>query len=586
MPIRLLSPEVTAQISAGEVVERPASVVKELVENAVDAGASRIELELRGGGLSVIRVTDDGDGVPEDELGLAVTKHATSKIEKSRDLWEVRTLGFRGEALASIAAASRMLVVSRQKQSEVGSFIEVSAEGILDSGNQGAPIGTSIFVHDLFKAVPARLAFLRSATAEGARCNHVVTQYALAYPEVSFRVLLDGRLAFHSPGNGDHRDALLEAWGVEVADALFRVDETVVGRTRVFGYTGPPQVARARRDRQEFFVNRRAVNDRVLSASVADAYRETLPRGRHPTTLLFLTVPPDDVDVNVHPAKTEIRFRREGEVFAAVQRALKMALAANDVMAPQMGDAGASATVFGPPSGSDMVLEAPPVRSGESGAPAPLAEDGRPPHREAETRKRVVLRPVGQIGTTYIVTEGPDGMYLIDQHAAHERIVFENLLGPDSTTERSVQALLMPLTVELTRTQAATLGDLEETLRAYGFQWDPFGDGSILLRGVPGSLRENEAVPTLVEVLDGAGGDQIALEAPSEPDAFALHERRIAATVACHSTVRAGQVLTIPEMDALLRQFEAADFPRMCPHGRPTMVHVSATQLEKQFGRR
>ena len=586
MPIRLLPPDVTAQIAAGEVVERPASVVKELVENALDAGASRIEIELRGGGLSMIRVTDDGDGIPEAELELAVTNHATSKIERSRDLWEVHSLGFRGEALASIASVSRVVAVSRQRQSEAGAFIEASADGILDSGNQGAPVGTSVFVHDLFKAVPARLSFLRSAAAEGARCNHVVTQYALAYPEVSFRVLLDGRLAFHSPGAGDHRDVLLEAWGTEVADELLRIDEMAVGRTRVSGYAGPPHLVRARRDRQEFFVNRRAVSDRVLSSSVADVYRQILPRGRHPVAVLFLTVPPDDVDVNVHPAKAEVRFRREGEVFAAVQRALKATLAASDMLAPGTVGAEVGATVPEAPPDSDVVLEALPEPRGEPGPAGEPADSEQQRRGESKLRNRVVLRPVGQIGATYIVTEGPDGMYLIDQHAAHERVVFENLLAQDPEAERPVQALLIPLTVVLTRKQAGTIEDLGDVLRAYGFRWDPFGADSVLLRGVPGSLRESEAAPTLAEVLDGAGGDPIAPETPGEPDVFTLHERRIAATVACHSTVRAGQVLTIMEMDALLRQFEAADFPRVCPHGRPTVVHLSAAQLEKQFGRR
>ena len=586
MPIRLLPPDVTAQIAAGEVVERPASVVKELVENALDAGASRIEIELRGGGLSMIRVTDDGDGIPEAELELAVTNHATSKIERSRDLWEVHSLGFRGEALASIASVSRVVAVSRQRQSEAGAFIEASADGILDSGNQGAPVGTSVFVHDLFKAVPARLSFLRSAAAEGARCNHVVTQYALAYPEVSFRVLLDGRLAFHAPGAGDHQDVLLEAWGTEVADELLRIDEMAVGRTRVSGYAGPPHLVRARRDRQEFFVNRRAVSDRVLSSSVADVYRQILPRGRHPVAVLFLTVPPDDVDVNVHPAKAEVRFRREGEVFAAVQRALKATLAASDMLAPGTVGAEVGATVPEAPPDSDVVLEALPEPRGGPGPAGEPADSEQQRRGESKLRNRVVLRPVGQIGATYIVTEGPDGMYLIDQHAAHERVVFENLLAQDPEAERPVQALLIPLTVVLTRKQAGTIEDLGDVLRAYGFRWDPFGDDSVLLRGVPGSLRESEAAPTLAEVLDGAGGDPIAPETPGEPDVFTLHERRIAATVACHSTVRAGQVLTIVEMDALLRQFEAADFPRVCPHGRPTVVHLSAAQLEKQFGRR
>ncbi|MDP7618951.1 MAG: DNA mismatch repair endonuclease MutL [Dehalococcoidia bacterium] len=590
MPIRLLGADVTAQIAAGEVVERPSSVVKELIENALDAGASRVEIELQGGGLSLIRITDDGDGIPESELELAVTKHATSKIEQARDLWEVRSLGFRGEALASIASVSRMTVVSRRGDVQAGTFIEVGGEGGIDLGSQGAPVGTSVFVRDLFRTVPARLSFLRSPAAEGGRCLHVMTQYALAYPEVSFRLLTEGRLGFHSPGNGEHRDVLLEAWGAAAAEGLFLIEETTVGRTRVTGYTGPPHLVRSRRDRQEFFVNRRAVGDRVLSSSLADAYREILPRGKHPMAVLFLEVPPDDVDVNVHPAKSEVRFRREGEIFSAVQRSLRATLVANDALsALDSGDPQGAAIVPEAPPDGDVVLEAPPsLAVSQQAVMVDTQDSGQTDHPgKPVTKERVLLRAIGQVGTTYIVTEGPDGMYLIDQHAAHERLVFDGLLNGDSSAERPVQALLMALTVSLTRRQESSIQELGELLHTYGFRWDPFGEGSLLLRGVPGSLREGEAVPTLVEVLDRSGGEPLGPEEDGrEPDAFTLHERRIAATVACHSTVRAGQVLTLPEMDGLLRQFEAADFPRLCPHGRPTMVHLSSTQLEKQFGRR
>ncbi len=590
MPIRLLGVDVTAQIAAGEVVERPSSVAKELIENALDAGASRVEIELQGGGLSLIRVTDDGDGISEPELELAVTKHATSKIEQARDLWDVHSLGFRGEALASIASVSRMAVVSRQGEAQAGAFIQVSGEGVTDLGSQGAPVGTSVFVRDLFRTVPARLSFLRSPAAEGGRCLHVVTQYALAYPEVSFRLLTEGRLGFHSPGSGEHRDVLLEAWGADAAEGLFLIEEMTVGRTRVTGYAGPPHLVRSRRDRQEFFVNRRAVGDRVLSASLADAYREVLPRGKHAMAVLFVEVPPGDVDVNVHPTKAEVRFRREGEVFAAVQRSLRATLVAHDALsAIDLADPQGAEFVPAAPPDSDVVLEAPPsVPPPEQAVMVDTQDSGQSNHLgKPVTKERVVLRPVGQVGTTYIVTEGPDGMYLIDQHAAHERLVFDRLLNGDPGAERPVQALLMPLTVSLTRRQESSVEELRELLQAYGFRWDPFGEGSLLLRGVPGTLREGEAVPTLVEVLDGSSGEPLGPEENDrESDAFTLHERRIAATVACHSTVRAGQVLTLPEMDGLLRQFEAADFPRLCPHGRPTMVHLSSSQLEKQFGRR
>ncbi len=587
MPILLLDRDVASKIAAGEVIERPASVVKELMENALDAGAGQVELELVRGGLELIRVTDDASGIPDDELELAVQRHSTSKLRSAHDLSTIETLGFRGEALASIGAVARLTLVSRVHGSDGGHYVIVADNEVIERGRQGAPFGTTLFVRDLFKAVPARLAFLRSAAAEASRCVQIVTQYALAHPDAAIRAIVDGRLAFHSPGNGDARDALVEMWGADTAAELLPILETRVGGTTVTGFAGPPALTRPRRTGQTLFINGRLVEERILSYAIADAYRDMVQRGRYPLVVLFVAVSPEDVDVNVHPTKAEVRLRREGEVIAAVQRAIRRTLAAHDIAVPTAEERepfGAGALqIPSAPSGSDVELEAPPLM------PPTRDYDNGSASKPGAHEQRFVLRPVGQVGLTYIVAEGPDGMYLIDQHAAHERIVFERILAERQDATPAVQGLLEPATIQLTRRQLEALVSLGDLLSPYGFEWEPFGDDAILLRGMPLSLRESEAADALLEVLDESRSDETA--ATDSADAAAAktvdsRERHIVATIACHSTVRAGQTLSPAEMDALLKSFQDANFPRLCPHGRPTMVHLSQTQLEHQFGRR
>ena len=618
MPIQLLGRDVASKIAAGEVIERPASVVKELVENAIDAGAGQIEVEIARGGLDLIRVTDDAAGIPEDELELAVTRHATSKLRSVQDLSRIGTLGFRGEALASVGAVARMTLVSRVPGAEGGNYVIVDNNEIIERGRQGAPFGTTAFVRDLFKSVPARLSFLRSPAAEATRCVTVLTQYALAHPDVALRVLVDGRLAFHSPGSGDASHVLLEMWGPDTASAMLPIQPTTMGGTTVSGYASEPTTTRPRRAGQILFVNGRLVEARILSYAIADAYRDIIQRGRYPLVVLFVTVPPDEVDVNVHPTKAEVRLRREGEVIATVQRAIRRTLAAHGiVVAPSIGGQG-NATAAPPipaaPPDSDVQLEAPPLFDDPRHSPASPDRHSReggnlaPDSPAAPPPAQFTLRPVGQVGLTYIVAEGPDGMYLIDQHAAHERIVFEQVLAERGDRAATSQGLLTPATVQLTTRQQEVIAPLNDLLTSYGFEWEPFGDDAILLRAMPATLKESEAAQALLEVLDERSGgdidasDSIPSDSITPPDhshpsirhsreggntdAVDMRERRIAATIACHSTVRAGQTLSLSEMESLITSFRDANFPRLCPHGRPTMVHLSAAQLERQFGRR
>lgn len=612
MPIQLLDRDVASKIAAGEVIERPASVVKELIENSIDAGAGQIEVEIARGGLDLIRVTDDASGIPEDELELAVMRHATSKLRAVRDLERIDTLGFRGEALASIAAVARMTIVSRVADSERGQYVIAADNEITERGTQGAPFGTTVYVRDLFKNVPARLSFLRSPAAEATRCVNVLTQYALAHPDVALRVIVDGRLAFHSPGSGDASHVLLEMWGPDTASGMLPIQTTTMGGTTVTGYTSEPGTTRPRRTGQILFINGRLVEARILYYAIADAYRDIVQRGRYPLVVLFLSVPSDEVDVNVHPTKAEVRLRREGEVIATIQRAIRRTLAANGIVAaPAISghDGAATApTVPSAPADAEVQLEAPPLFP----ETASSAQSGEGRNPSAPPPNRFTLRPVGQVGLTYIVAEGPDGMYLIDQHASHERVVFEQILAQRREQAAMSQGILTPATVRLTTRQLDALTLLGDLLSSYGFEWEPFGDDAILLRAMPASLKESEAPQAFLEVLDERSGGEIddsALTGQAVPaqssgslaqentdtpesiiasgaDAVDMRERRIAATIACHSTVRAGQSLTLAEMESLIALFRDANFPRLCPHGRPTMVHLSSAQLERQFARR
>ena len=612
MPIQLLDRDVASKIAAGEVIERPASVVKELVENAIDAGAGQIEVEIARGGLDLIRVTDDAAGIPEDELELAVMRHATSKLRSVQDLSRIGTLGFRGEALASIGAVARMTLVSRVPGAEGGNYVIVDNNEIIERGRQGAPFGTTAFVRDLFKSVPARLSFLRSPAAEATRCVTVLTQYALAHPDVALRVLVDGRLAFHSPGSGDASHVLLEMWGPDTASAMLSIQPTTMGGTTVSGYASEPTTTRPRRAGQILFVNGRLVEARILSYAIADAYRDIIQRGRYPLVVLFVTVPTDEVDVNVHPTKGRSPPTPRGRSHRRrPARHPPNPCRPRHRCRPLHRRPGSNASAAPPipaaPPDSDVQLEAPPLfpdpntTSPHSRFDPPHSQDPRHsresgnPH-SAPPPAQFTLRPVGQVGLTYIVAEGPDGMYLIDQHAAHERIVFEQVLSERGDRAATSQGLLTPATVQLTTRQQEVIAPLNDLLTSYGFEWEPFGDDAILLRAMPATLKESEAAQALLEVLDErSGGDIDASDSILPPrhsreggntDAVDMRERRIAATIACHSTVRAGQTLSLSEMESLITSFRDANFPRLCPHGRPTMVHLSAAQLERQFGRR
>jgi DNA mismatch repair protein MutL len=582
MPIRVLPPEVAAGIAAGEVIERPASVVKELVDNALDAGARSISVELEQGGQARIRVADDGSGIPQDELPLAFTRHATSKITALTDLDSLSTMGFRGEALASIAAASRVRLASRPPEAAGAAYLEMAGVSAGASGTEAAAPGTTVTVESLFASIPARLKFLRSVPAETARVRAVVEHAAMAFPGVRVRLRADGRTLFESPGNGDLRDVLAQVFDARTAAALLPVAPSPRAPYATHGFVSPSSVSRANRTGMHLFVNGRWITSRTLSVAVEEAYRGLLMEGRYPLAVLFLQVPPVEVDVNVHPNKREVRFIRDADAFSSVQRAVREALITSEPLPEALGllagpTPGAPAPVALPMSGF-----VPPMPPGPLPEPAPagVAEPSAAYAYAAATPHQTAglphLRVLGQVAGTYIVAEGPDGLYLVDQHAAHESVLYYRLLAAwEAGQGPAVQPLLEPLALDLTPEEQEVAEEAREELGRYGVSLEPFGQGAWLLRSLPALARRVDPRRLVAE----------ALAAHQHPGAYPATHQAVAASIACHSAVRAGQALSTEEMEALGRALVEEANPQHCPHGRPTTVRVSTAALAREFGR-
>jgi DNA mismatch repair protein MutL len=600
MPIHVLPPSVAAKIAAGEVVERPASVVKELVENALDANATDIRVEIREGGRRLIRVIDNGHGIPQDEVEIAFERHATSKLEAVEDLEHIRTLGFRGEALPSIAAVSQVTLLTRAGGEDVGTSLRLDGGRIVDRQARGAAGGTIITVENLFYNTPARRKFLRSARTESAHIQTYVTRVAMAFPDRRFTLVADGRTTFQSTGSGKLLDVLIEVYGLEIARRLLALEGTEVPgepdrpqtsdakaasdntNPSVTGYVSPPSLHRSNRAYIDLFVNGRWIQDRSLTYAIGEAYRTLLPQGRHPIAVIRIALDPSEIDVNVHPAKTEVRFRDGRKVFTTVQRAVRTAVV-DQAPVPHIGprphhrgfsdwERIDTARAY---SDSQRALELQRAAGIEpiSNAPAGFSAS----HESPISSPLPPLRVVGQIAQAYIIAEGPAGMYLIDQHAAHERVLYERLVAVDAPAIVS-QTLLNPIAVDLTGPQIGTLEDCKDVLRQMGFEIEPFGGQTVLIRAVPELLKDRNPAQAIAGILDelSEGSSHVDQE----------REARIIASVCKQGAVRAGQTLSHAEMQALIRDLEATNSPRTCPHGRPTMIHLSAAQLEREFGRR
>ena len=595
MPIHRLSEEMVNRIAAGEVIERPASVVKELAENAIDAGAERIEIVTAAGGVSLIRVSDDGAGMGPDDLALAVERHCTSKLEGGLD--DIRSLGFRGEALASIGAAAKLTLASRRRGSDAAFAITVDGGKASEVQPAALSAGTRVEVADLFFATPARLKFLKSERAEAAAIADVVKRLALAHPAVRFTLAGEERAPLEYPRAATLAERVRQVMGAEFADNAVAIDAEREG-VRLGGFAGLPTYSRGNGLSQFFFVNGRPVRDKQLLGALRAAYADVMKRDRHPTAALYLTLDPAEVDVNVHPTKAEVRFRDPGLVRGLIVGSIRAALA-GDGRRSATSAAEATLSAFRPNTAPPSAYRG---WSGGSAAPATSREPAFAGSGFAEAAQAAfaafapsgsvtvaeadpvaLARPLGaaraQIHETYIVAQTEDGLVIVDQHAAHERLVYERL--KDALIDRGVarQILLIPEVVDLDAADVDRLSTRAAELAEVGLVLEPFGPGAVAVTETPAMLGAIDAAALIHDLAD---------EIAEWERGATVRERldRVASTMACHGSVRAGRVLKAAEMDALLREMEATPNSNVCNHGRPTYIELKLSDIERLFGRR
>lgn len=562
--IAVLPAEVAQRIAAGEVIERPASVVKEACENALDAGARRIDVRLAGGGVQAITVRDDGSGMDADDALLAFQRHATSKLRRFEDLQELATLGFRGEALPSIAAVGRVVLITRPAGQDAATRVELGGGRAPAVSACGAAPGTELSVADLFAQMPARRAALGSASQELARCLEVVMAQALARPDVAFRVVHEGREVLQTPGDGELLSCCVALWGPDVARGLL----AVTGRDdgwEIQGLAGGPSVARGNRQAQFLAVDGRPVRSEVVRGAVEQAYHHLLQVRRYPLFVLHLRAARGQYDANVHPSKREVRVYHPEQVRRLCHHAVRSALARADLAAepPLAAAAGPPALATpGPAPAAVRPLLPPQAEAGEERVRWPL------PTEEGTAPGLPHLRPLGQFADSYLIAVGPDAVYLVDQHAAHERVFFEAFERP-----APARRLLEPALLQLSADEERRWRGLADGLRRLGVDAEPFGAGALLIRAVPAGL-DTDPVSALADVL---------ARAEAGPDTLLAARRALAA---CKAAIKAGQRLALADQEALLAQLAACRQPYTCPHGRPTILRWSRGELERHFGRR
>ncbi|MCK8825027.1 DNA mismatch repair endonuclease MutL [Fuchsiella alkaliacetigena] len=608
--IKMLPKEVINKIAAGEVIQRPASVVKELVENSIDAQASKLEIKAENGGKDLIQVIDNGQGMKREEAQLALKRHATSKISRANDLFSIRSLGFRGEALASIAAISKLEIRTRSEEELAGTLLKVSAGELLEVKDIGTPVGTNIIVKDLFYNTPVRYKYLKTTATEISKISDIINRLALAYPEISFKLIHNQRELLESPGNDSLLDTMFSIYGKEVSRELISVDyEDRYMQLR--GYITKPKITRASAKHQSFFINRRYIKSKLLKEAVTEAYRSLIPKDRYPIVALMLKLNPILVDVNVHPQKMEVNFSRKDEIFKVVKSGIEEALAQADlskkinlveekeVLQQDNTDEKAQQQSL------KLLKESTDANKQSSKETKQIVEKSskkeyQASKTKAEAKKGVNLQevsldyqpageveqqpslseflPLGQLNNTYLVAQGPQGLYIIDQHAAHERIIYNQLLEKAAQTAVQSQSLLVPIKLELTRPEIEILTEQQLALKNLGFEVEHFGGQRYLIRAVPqllGKLKTKEICRDIIEELLEQG----------KINKTEKVLKNLATVISCKSAIKSGQRLLKEEMENLLVQLEAAKDKYSCPHGRPTIIHFSAKELAKKFKR-
>ena len=607
--IRVLADHVANQIAAGEVVERPASVAKELVENSIDAGSKRITIEIEAGGRRLLKVSDDGEGMVRDDAVLAFERHATSKIRVTEDLAAIGTLGFRGEALASIASVAKVELTTCTEDAKAATRVTIDGGRMRDVKDAAHPRGTTIAVRDLFFNIPARRKFLRSEATETYHLTNLVTHYALAHPEIAFTFVNNGREVVRAAPAKDLRERAYQIFGSEFLDNLLEVNLGDATVARVTGYVSAPRDRRTSRDSQYLFVNRRFVRDRMLGRALSEGYRSILPYGVYPAALLFIETPLEEVDVNVHPAKTEVRFRRQAAVADVVREAVRAALASASYVPPPEPPkipeptmtAAAAVSSIPPQPRIEFVPPPPPPRvpiepSGEEIArdlevmlqsvtksvpSAPL-----PPLNSAEKLAREVtpeslnanIRPLGQLEESFIIATDDEGLLLIDQHVAHERVLFDKYRALEAKRRSESQQLLVPETFDLTPAQAAVFDDLTPELEQYGFELMRLSGRTVAIKAVPADLPSSEARNMLFELLE-------TVDAEKKSSARETVRDEIAASLACHAAIKVNMPLAPEKMRWLIDRLLQTSSPTTCPHGRPVILRLSMRDILKGFHR-
>ena len=562
-PIRPLDQRTIERIAAGEVIERPVSVVKELVENAIDAGATEIAVEIRGGGTRAIKVSDNGGGIPADELDLAFTRHATSKLRQADDLWRIGSLGFRGEALASIGAMGETLLISATDEGGEGAGVLVGNGAIIDRFVRARTRGTTVTVRSLFADVPARLKFLRPARTESTQISALVRRYALARPDIRFRLVLDGHESFASSGGGELETTLAEVYGRQIARALSPLPPIEVAGARITGVISGPHLHRANRRQVGFFVNRRWATPRNLNDALEASYRPFFPRGRHPVGAIFIEIPPDAVDVNVHPAKSEVQLLPEGEIAAALAEAVRGVLSRYQSAKQSAGFQLAALRGLAP--AGDQIAEERAAWDEDAPVQEPVSPVIEGPNLPA-------LRLMGQLRNALLLAEGPDGLYLIDQHRAHERIIYERLMEQlGEHDEAQEQEVIDPIVIELGPLQAALLDDRLPELEELGIVCENFGGRSFLVRTLPALGDHEDLTDALPAIFD---------ELVEDDEGW---RERLMVNLSCRAALRKGRPLTLGQGRDLLTQLAKTSLPATCPHGSPIILQMDEAMLSKQF---
>ncbi len=613
--IRVLADHVANQIAAGEVVERPASVAKELVENSIDAGATRITIEIEAGGRRLLKVSDDGEGMVRDDAVLAFERHATSKIRETDDLAAIGTLGFRGEALASIASVARVELTTFTEGAKVATRVTIDGGRMRDVKDAAHPRGTTIAVRDLFFNIPARRKFLRSEATETFHLTNLVTHYALAHPEIAFTFINNGRETIRAAAAKDLRERAYQIFGAEFLENLLEVNGGDRGVARVTGFVSAPRDRRTSRDSQYLFVNRRFVRDRMIGRSLSEGYRSILPHGVYPAALLFIDTPLEEVDVNVHPAKTEVRFRRSAAVADAVREAVKNALARSGYEERIVSASVAATATPAPDFNLAQVPINPQPRIEYVPPPPPIVVEERPlvkevsgdeiardidemirvssvqsvvlpPLNSAEKIARPVtndslsanIRPLGQLEESFIIATDDEGLLLIDQHVAHERILFDKYRALEAERRSESQQLLVPETFDLTPAQAAVFDDLAPELEKYGFELMRLSGRTVAIKATPADLPAGEARNMLSELLD-------TVDAEKKSTARETLRDEIAASLACHAAIKVNMPLAPEKMRWLIDRLLQTSSPTTCPHGRPVILRLKTRDILKGFHR-